>query len=230
MRHGRSRECTGLARRSLEQRCARVAQSPPRSVGGMLSSRMRTACLLVAPFVVSQIIACGGRQEPSPPNTVSGSVGAATLQAESALVLLDNPVTIAAESDGGTPRTISTTDIWITNKPDTCPAVRLPGSTHLELIIGGTGPGSYPISVIPKEGSAVAELQPFGDRCVGMGLFVGGNGATGGTVNVTASSASTVSGSFDLTFREGQLTGGFEANVCAGFGLVAADGGPFCPQ
>jgi hypothetical protein len=55
-----------------------------------------------------------------------------------------------------------------------------------------------------------------------------GDSAYKGTIKVTAISSSTVSGTFELTFEDGTMSGSFSAPICAGIGYTGDAGAATC--
>jgi hypothetical protein len=80
-------------------------------------------------------------------------------------------------------------------------------STSMEFYLPQLAPGSYPAGTQNQ-----VYFHAWGDQC--QELIVGLHAATGGTITITQTSP-TVTGSFDLTFASGHVTGSFNAIRCA---------------
>jgi hypothetical protein len=152
--------------------------------------------------------------------SVNGSVGSLTLTAQAAIAgsgtLATSTVT---DDDGGTTTTnITGLTIEIADKKDTCTEFHLASTTILSLALVGTPTAGSTFTVIdadvasPTDGQAEADISASTATCADNGESAT---ATNGTVAITAISSSEVSGTFDVTFSAGHLTGNFTAPICA---------------
>ena len=72
------------------------------------------------------------------------------------------------------------------------------------------GPGTYTLTGSAQTGMAIGALFQSGSTCQSTTL----GEATGGTIVVSTVTSTTATGTFDLTFSGGSLTGSFSAPLC----------------
>ena len=144
-----------------------------------------------------------------------------TLGATDAAVTGDLLVTLANVSLGGYCAHLQS---GITN---------LASSTTLTLTAlsetSAVGPGTYSV---PGGGTTLkggATLQVLDANCKAT-MFPFGLDATGGSIVVTSVTGTTATGTFDLTFSGGSMSGSFSAAICGGVSMTggAGDAGATC--
>lgn len=161
-------------------------------------------------------VACGGS-----PASASGSVGGVSVQAADALFGVPggstNGTVLAITSFGGACSKVTTSTNF--KGPATALAI--------ELIQNGgpvTSPGTFPeLSSAPQGSTSVfaGSFDSWDATCMNTNTQI-----TGGTVTISAVSASSLAGSFDLTFGNDHVTGSFSAPNCAG--LATSGTGSTC--
>jgi hypothetical protein len=109
----------------------------------------------------------------------------------------------------------------------------LASSTTLTLsLISETsvvGPGTYSVPGGGTYLKAGATLQVLDANCKAT-MFPFGLDATGGSVVVSSVTSTTATGTFDLTFGGGSMSGAFSAPICTGVSSTGAagDAGAIC--
>lgn len=185
-------------------------------------STMQARC--VALSLAAAASAAGCSQPPDHPSSgaVMGTVGGVALGAQDAVFMKlsttpDNRTVVAITSFS------SACDIYATDRFS-----RGSVSLTLELLSGGpnegsTAPGDYTLGQPPAAftGDLLATWNSVDTSC-GVTQVQ----ATSGTVSVTEVSASSLVGTFDVTFGGQRVTGSFDAVGCAD--TRAAIGSPTC--
>jgi hypothetical protein len=100
--------------------------------------------------------------------------------------------------------------------------VELASTDSLTLIVSQSGtlsPGTFNVS--EGGGSGEADYSSSSATCDSTDVP-----ATSGTITLSTLTASQATGSFDLTFGSGQVTGSFTVPICGAFPPVSADAGP----
>ena len=158
---------------------------------------------------------------PGPAGSADGSVGGASLDVQDAIFV--NGATVG-------------TGVVLTSYPGACDAIyaskHVPHgsrSVSLQLVAAdaaGSGPVWKPVTF--ALGPASAKTNWFGAELTSVDGSCNdtSTAATGGTVTITAVSASQISGTYDLTFGSDELTGSFTAASCAA--PDASSGDPTC--
>jgi hypothetical protein len=141
--------------------------------------------------------------------TVTGSVGNLSIAAQSA-------VAIYGPLQNSVGEVIDGLIIDIADKDDSCAVFHTASTTILSLTFPSS-PAAGTFTVINAEAATPVSSQVEVDisgttaTCADDGESAS---ATGGTVTLTAVSASAVSGTFDVAFAAGSLKGTFTAPVC----------------
>jgi hypothetical protein len=165
--------------------------------------------------VVVIAAACGGG-----PASVSGTVGGVTVQSSDALF------GVPGGSTSGTVLAITSIGAAC-SKVTTGTSFKGPATAlSIELVQNGgavTSPGTFP-ELSSAQGSTSAFAGSFDSwdaSCSDTTTPI-----SGGTVTITAVSASSLTGSFDLTLGNDHITGSFNAPNCAG--LATSGTGSSC--
>jgi hypothetical protein len=189
------------------------------------------------------VFACSSNSSP-PANTVTGTVNKVSLAAVSAV---GSEAAIVTSTVQGQQRNVPTFNILISNKENTCGRVHAQGSTSLSLEVpadnsGAPGTGTFTVGPANPQSSqkqsAAATFNVLDSACHDTVAQT----ATSGKItvdevvfNVTNPPDSYVSGSFDVTFPGGHLTGNFHSVFCqeaahsADSGVTRTDGGTGTP-
>lgn len=175
-------------------------------------------------------VACGGHVGSSPQgNSASGSVAGVALDPQSAVAIVGVEDGFADFGPDASQSSMLTNavniDIW--NVANTCTTVHSQNKTLLSIEIGGPGPGTYPVNSPPAEGQATATFFVTGENCISSPVPLEQR-ASGGVIVVTSASASSISGTFELTFPGGELSGSFDAVVCDALIEETDAGVPIC--
>ena len=194
-----------------------------------------TLAALLAPFA-AVTVGCSNDDDASGGSglTVDGTIGSASLTPRAALAVYGSLSTsTVTDDDGGT--TVTETNglvINIADKDDTCTVLHTQSATFLSLELTGQPTAGSTFTVIDADvtsattGQAEVDFSGSTATCADNGASAT---ATSGTVTVTAISSSEVSGTFDVTFANGHLTGSFTAPICGSLGAATDDAGePAC--
>jgi hypothetical protein len=143
--------------------------------------------------------------------------------------------------DGGVTDQVLVVEVMSVSASGLCAALMgntgsaVASSTVLGMMVGsgsGTpvGPGTYTLTGSAETGMALAVLLQSDSTCKSTEV----GEATGGTIVVSSVTSTTATGTFNLTFSGGSLTGSFSAPLC-GFDTTTGtgaggDAGPACLQ
>jgi hypothetical protein len=159
-----------------------------------------------------------------------GSSGGTTVHGTLAGVAVPTSDTMAVTQNGPD---LAYAYVTLTNVPGLCAATQrqvMPGgaTTFALGMLEGTGvttvsPGTFPVSSPGNSPNAVVTFEIDDPTCKPLTM----GAASSGSVTLTAITATTLTGTFDVTFPDGEhVSGTFEAPVCDVQGL---DGGaPVC--
>jgi hypothetical protein len=164
------------------------------------------------------IVACSTSSAPSPPNSVTGTVGGSSFTAGSAVT----ETLSASHIEVGVEAGAATLEILVYSTASTCSAFHNANAAILEIGLPAdvAAGDSYKVVAPPSgfgsspPGTAPTQLERLDASCSGSA-----DPATGGTVEITSRSGTTIVGSVHVDFTDGSLSGSFSASVCA------ADGG-----
>lgn len=104
----------------------------------------------------------------------------------------------------------------LSDKPNTCASLHFADSMYLGMDIAGdpVPTATYALFdylTLPRDtGPAIATVSTYDGACASTGH----RGAISGSIVITASSATHVRGTVDLTFATGNVTGTFDAILC----------------
>jgi hypothetical protein len=174
-------------------------------------------------------------------NTATGSVNGVSLTVAGSLALTG---TLALQ-DGGVAQTL-VVGLSSADLSSFCAAAQMYSNTDIAstttltvgaLVLGSTpvGPGTYTIDSDAGTSTGEGALSQTNATCQDTVH----DQATSGTVTITSASSTNVTGTYDLTFAGGSMSGSFSAGVCpitignngdAGADGGAGDGGPNCLQ
>ena len=184
-----------------------------RSVRRSLLSRFLVGALATGVLVTT---ACGDSDASSDvssgSSSASGTVAASTLKAVSAVARYSS---IATSTVNGQTTKIRGLQIFISDKPNTCSGMNLSSATVLDVAVRGdtVKAGTYKVidgmQKTPEDGEAVADFNSVSDAC----KDVVAQASTGGTVTITKVDTR-VTGTLDITFEGGKVSGAFEAELC----------------
>jgi len=175
---------------------------------------MRRYAVLIA---VAASLGCGSS------NSVNGTIQGQTLSAQDALLLTNNTTV------GGT--TVYGLGVSIMNISNACSTAQADISSNkdpanaasLTIGIGSTSPIAAGTFNITSASSPAADaIFVKTDSSCHSTIDGGAAQATSGTVTLSSVSASSASGTFDLTFGSDHVTGSFSASSCT---LTFPDGG-----
>ncbi len=152
----------------------------------------------------------------APTGTVTGAVSSAELKTLSAVARYGTYFGTSGQPTRGL-------RILLSDNPNSCDITHFASATMLDVRVRGAsvGPGTYPIvdavAQTPQAGQAEADFNAVDAVCKDL---VAQTGTSGNVIlktveiNLTTPSASHVSGSVDLTFAGGHITGDFDAVLC----------------
>jgi hypothetical protein len=164
------------------------------------------------------VAACSTSSAPASPNSVTGTVGGSSFTAGSAVTATLSASHIEVGVEAGA----ATLEVLVYTTASTCSAFRNASATILEIGLptDAAAGDSYRVVAPPSgfgsspKGTAPTQVERMSATCAGSP-----DPATGGTVEITSRSGTTIVGSLHVELADGDLAGNFSATVCA------ADGG-----